>query len=261
GLYTCWWTAWAWTQNAQGYLIDYGEIVVPQPDRRNPNPQSILHALRSFRNEVLENGWVSQDNTKVLPELIFVDAGYKKEITHTFTIESGSKYFPVNGLGSKPNQGKWRDVHSGKNRFVGRNFFISLESGARLVNINVDEYKREVHEGFRITAGLPGSLSLFNAERIIHLEFAKQILSEKQIEEYIPGRGARVSWVQTRRANHYLDCTAYCSCAAAMLGVEMFKSSNKPQVVVKENTKERRVSEWQKKWKDRFEKEGDRQNI
>lgn len=246
GLYICNWTAWAWTQDAQGYLIDYGEIPVPQPDRRNPDPRMILQALRGFRNEILEPGWINADGAKAIPNIVLVDSGFKKELTYAFTRESGMAYLPSKGLGSRRDQDRWREPKSAKGKRVGRGWFISRQPGGiRLLNVNADEWKREVHEGFRVLLGIPGSLSIFYAEKIYHLEFAKQITAERRIEEYNPGKGTQVYWVQERRANHYLDCTALCRCAADILGVSALPRETPPPAkakpVIRPVTVERKI--------------------
>jgi phage terminase large subunit GpA-like protein len=229
GLWVLNWTAWAWTQDAQGYVIDYGEAPVPQPDRHNPDPRMILQALRALRNEIFELGWQKADGGKAMPSIVLVDSGYKKEITYAFTQESGVMYLPSKGLGSKRDQERWREPHPAKGRQIGRSWFLTRQPGGiRLLCVNSDEWKREVHEGFRILLGAPGSLSLFQAEKIYHLQFAKQITAERRIEEYAQGKGTQVYWVQERRANHYLDCTVLCRCAADILGVSALPRARPP---------------------------------
>lgn len=234
GLWTCWWTAWAWTLDAQGYCIDYGEIVVPQPDRRSPDPRMILQALKAFRNETLDIGWQKFGGAKILADLVIVDSGYKSEITFAFTQESGAKFFAIKGLGSKRDQEKWRAPRALSGRQIGNNWYISRQAkNIRLLNINVDEWKREVHEGFRMSAGSAGSLCIYFADRTHHIQFAKQITSERRVEEYTPGKGTQIYWVQDRKANHWLDCTAMCRCAADILGARSIAVPlvKKPMVV------------------------------
>jgi phage terminase large subunit GpA-like protein len=225
------WTAWAWTGDAQGYLIDYRAAPVPQPDPHSKDPKNILHALRSLKNEILDFGWQKADGSKVMPNIILVDSGYKPEYTYFFTHENAKPYWSSKGLGSRLGQDRWHEPHPAKGRQIGRNWFISRQSDeyrTRLICVNSDEWKREVHEGFRILLGAPGSLSLFQGSPTHHLQFAKQITAERQIEERIPGKGIHIYWYQEHYANHYLDCTALCRCAADILGVSALPRARPP---------------------------------
>jgi phage terminase large subunit GpA-like protein len=113
GLWWCWYSVWAWTEDAQGYCIDYNDIQVPQPDRHNPDPLNILKALQVFRYEVLEPGWMVATGERTGADLVLVDSGFKNDITYAFTRESGEKFYPSKGFGSKPNQNKWTQPKPG----------------------------------------------------------------------------------------------------------------------------------------------------
>jgi phage terminase large subunit GpA-like protein len=236
------WTAWAWTQDAQGYLIDYGEIPVPQADIRARDPMAILLALHSLRSDIFDLGWQKADGSKAMPNIVLVDSGFKKEITYAFTREGGAAYLSSKGLGSKRDQERWHEPRLAKGRVMGHGWFITQQpGGVRLLCVNADEWKREVHEGFRVLLGTPGSLSLFQADKIEHLQFAKQITAERRIEEYVPGKGTQVYWSQGHRANHYLDCSALCRCAADILGVSALPRE-RPPVIQKKQAPEGQVA-------------------
>lgn len=219
GLHWCWWTAWAWREDARGYLIDYGAIEVPHRDKANP--LEILASLRAFREDVLVPGWTCAGAPR-RHDLLLVDSGYQADVAYTFVRESGNGYLASKGLGSARNQGAWRDMKPGKGRRVGAGWGIVRQpDGTRLVSMHADRWKRQLHQGFAAAAGAPGSLELFKREPREHLGFARQIIAEREEEEFVPGRGARRYWRQVSHANHYLDCSYGAMVAAAMLGINL----------------------------------------
>jgi len=225
GLYRCWWAAWAWRLEGQGYLIDYGCIEVPQG--RQTSPLAILASLRTFRDDVLRPGWVLADGNSgavLTPDLVLIDAGYEPDVAAGLAAESGGRFLPSKGLGSAKDQRSWTAPKAAKHRQVGHEWVISVQpNGSRLVEMHADYWKRQIHEGFAAPLGQPGSLHLFHAEARDHGLFARQIAAERQEEEFLPGRGLRVYWNRTSKANHYLDCSYGARCAADMVGIRVLR--------------------------------------
>jgi len=225
GLYWCWWSAWGWTEKAEGHLIDYGALEVPQ--EREANTLAILTVLRAFRTSTLVPGWQQGGNPRV-HDLCLVDMSYGKDVAYTFVRESGQgRYFASQGLGTTRKQGNWRPPRApkkGDKRVLGHEWFITLQAnGIRLVNMHSDYWKRQVHEGFVAAAGTPGSLQLYQAQPRDHQSYARQIAAERQLEEFKPGKGTIAFWDQVSAKNHYLDCAYGCRCAADMLGIRLMK--------------------------------------
>jgi len=223
GLYQCWWAAWAWRSldagGYQGYAIDYGSIEVPQ-DRAGANPLAILGALRTFRDDTLEVGWTHNGQPGRKPDTVFVDAAYQPDIVETFCVDSGPRYMPSHGLGTAKGQKAWSLPKRSKDRLpVHAHAFRSRSAhGHIMLHMDSDHWKRVVHDGFIAAAGTPGSLMLYNAPEIDHLQFARQIVAEREDEEYVPGKGTLRRWVSLHRDNHYFDCTYGALCAAALKG-------------------------------------------
>ena len=54
-----------------------------------------------------------------------------------------------------------------------------------------------------------------------HLSFAKHLTSEKQVEEFVAGKGTVVKWLKEHKNNHWFDAS-YMNCVAAqLLGVRL----------------------------------------
>ena len=58
----CNWVAIAWSEDARGHVIDYGEFAVPQTG--DAEPLRILRGLQIFRDEVLTAGWSAASGTR-----------------------------------------------------------------------------------------------------------------------------------------------------------------------------------------------------
>ncbi len=230
GLYWCWYATWAWKSTMEGHLMDYGLIEVPQ--ERQADPVKILSALRAFRDQTLSPGWATVKGEQVRPRVVLVDAGGGKtgggfrEIAYTFARETlipGVTCLPSQGMGTGRDQASW-NVKDGDDGWK-----ISPQPNARLVLLNADRWKREVHEGFAAPPGAPGSLGLYHAEMVEHIRFAKHIVAERQEEVFDPGKGMRTFWNKVHRDNHLLDCSMMALGAARMLGYVRTRPDALPQ--------------------------------
>jgi len=220
GLYRCWWTAWAWGDDAVGHCVDYGCIDVPQGHQAEP--AAILTSLRSYRDETLVPGWVHEDGETAVPEIVLVDSGWQPDVAYTFVAESNkllrhtARYMASKGMGTARGQRGWTDAQDKAKR----GWFMSTAPGVRLVMIHSDAWKAKIHEGFEAPEGKGGELQIFRASALDHRLFARHIAAERREEEFVPGKGVKVYWNRLYKDNHWLDCTVGCRVAADMLGVE-----------------------------------------
>jgi len=214
------WSAFAWREDRQGYLVDYGSIPVPQGDK--VSSLAILAGLRSFREDILKPGWRTKDGREVRHRLCLVDSGWKKDIAYEFVKESGqTHYIATKGLGSGRSQDSWKEPKKSKDKdkVLGHECFFTRQPGnVRLLNMNADYWKTQVHEGFIATGGTPGALMLFSAPERDFTEYARQIVSERRVEKYDPRKGMTLVWESMSHHNHWLDCAYGCMCAADLLG-------------------------------------------
>ena len=226
GSYVIWWTLIGWQDDAQGHVIDFGGIDVPQEGGKK-NPVAVLSALRAFRENVINPGWGAPSGGR-RPDLAIVDSGYEQEVVYRWVVESGQgRYLACRGFGTSSRNGLW---HSGgqstPTRQQGNEWRISLQPlGIRLFEVHGDYWKSAVHDGFSAAQGAPGSLTIFRgatndpALRI----FARQIVAEQREMDPRADRELKIKWVVLSKQNHYLDCCCYARAAADLLGIKLAK--------------------------------------
>jgi hypothetical protein len=90
------------------------------------------------------------------------------------------------------------------------------------VLVDVNYWKRFVHEGLATAAGDRGCISLFGKDARQHELIAEHVArSEKWVEVTGPGGAVREwSWLPTRPDNHWFDCLVGCAAAASMVGIK-----------------------------------------
>ena len=224
GLYQCWWNMWAfWVmgEGVLGHLVDFGCIEVPHG--REKRPEAILAAMRTFRDDTLEQGWQMEGAQEVVKHrLCLVDAGYQPDITQRFVRESGARrYMASVGQGSaKHENAVWKQVKKGKGRVIGNHWaMVRQPDGRNLLHMHSDHWKGEVHDGFAAPAGAAGSMTLPDADRHDLADYARQIMAEEHKQEYVPGKGLVYYWDRVNRMNHDLDCAYGARCGADVVGV------------------------------------------
>jgi hypothetical protein len=108
---------------------------------------------------------------------------------------------------------------------MGNHWFARLQpdAGVWVYHLDANFWKLWVHERFAVSltpAGepTPYSLSLFeNTKPRQHHSYARHIVAEELVEEFVAGKGVRRGWRQTSPNNHWLDATYMCCAAASML--------------------------------------------
>ncbi len=65
-------------------MVDYGRIEVASPDLGVE--QALTLALREFRDRVLE-GWSREQEKPMLPNTVWIDAGYMTDVVYKFCRE------------------------------------------------------------------------------------------------------------------------------------------------------------------------------
>jgi len=231
-------------------VVDYGRIDVPYEEQ--VNPLAILSSLRDFRSEVLDHGWSRGGGRQMVHDLCLVDSGWQPDVAYRFTAESGIRYRPSKGYGTARHQQPWTAAggkKAAKGKRVGHEWVMTRQTATAgiggagavwLVGIHSDYWKRAVHEGLVAPPAAPGSLSIFRGDRREHFAFARQVTAERQREEFVPGRGLRVTWHAHYRENHWLDCLAGCRCAADMAGIRLLAKKKPPRSGRKATDEDRR---------------------
>lgn len=219
GLHWLWWGVVAWNESGCGTIVDYGPWQVPQG--RDIKPIAILGALRSLWDEVFQHGWQWQGKPRQV-DLTGVDSGYQADIAYQFCVEHRPRFVATKGQGTRQAQEAWHAPKPAKGRRIGHEWFmeVSKRSG-RLIAFHSDYWKRAVHAGFAAPMGAPGGLILYDAPPLEHSKFARQIIAEREIEEYDVRKGTVRRWIAPHKSNHYLDVMAGCRMLADALGMKV----------------------------------------
>ena len=228
GKWLCHWSAVAWRPGAGSVVVDYG--LLPVASDQLGEERAVLTALREFR-DVIETGWTIHGAGETFtPEQVWVDSGYVSSVIYEFCRESGERFRPVKGFGATQKSNyktQYRRPQKSTQaiRFIGDNYHIVWLAKDRvfLVESNVDHWKTWTHRRLMTPLDEPGAMILFKAHPNEHMEFSKQVTAEKQVEEFVAGKGNVIRWERIRAKNHYFDTLCYASAAGSMCGVQLIR--------------------------------------
>ena len=181
------------------------------------------------------------------PDQVWIDSGYQGQTdglqpVYAFCREqrdqSHCRYRPMKGFGETdgrlvryqaPTKESKEIVHLGEQY----HFTADRPAGVYRVDVNADHWKTFLQERLSVPLAsppTPGTLTLFSAVPKDHTTIAKHFTAEKQVEEYVVGKGVVRKWVRERKANHYFDA-AYVACAAGhFCGVRLLQEATPPPV-------------------------------
>lgn len=230
GKWKCWYVVEAVLEDGSPHVVDYGTMF-PESGQFGED-KAIPATLGEFR-EMMEMGYpvgAMGSTDRMRPELQGVDSGGSwADLAYKFCLESGPGWLPLKGYGTS--RAMDRNYMRPKNksahvRFIGEEYhlaWIRMDKGrVAVLEVNADHWKSMVHTSLQIPmpegdggAIEAGAMTLFERERPLdHLGFAKHMVSEKEIEEFVagtgPGTGTVKRWEQVRRDNHWLDCAYNC---------------------------------------------------
>jgi len=221
GKYLGHWMVIAWQAGATGYILDYGCFEIRSKELGAE--RAILTALREFR-EVMETGWPGDNNETYVPQQVWIDSSWQGETAGRFPVyefcrEAGQRYRPTKGYGMTQDHVRRYTRPKSKGaviRHIGDDYHFSLLRHEQivLVEINADAWKTFAHERLTTPVGEPGALTLFRAMPMDHFSLAKHLTAERQVEEFIAGKGTVIRWEAIRRTNHWLDAL-YLACGAS----------------------------------------------
>lgn len=233
GQYLIHWSAIAWQKNGTGHILDYGRIEVPSQELGLE--QGLLNGLRQLRAKVL------QGYGGIPVRQVFVDSGWQTETVVKFCRERecAGLYRPTKGFGTTQYMRQYTDPKgpSGDIRWIGRKFHVKwvATSGANLVEVDVDYWKSFIHARIAVPLDQPGALTLFDEpDRREHMSFARHLTAERQVKEFVEGKGEITRWQVIRQNNHWLDAVTLCGPAGYLLGVRLGEIS--PSQLKREQT-------------------------
>jgi len=217
GKYLAHWIVVAWGEQAAGHIVDYGRFEIAS-DQLGIEA-ALLAALREFR-DLCAAGWGRQGGGQPRqPDQLWIDSGYQTDTVYAFIRESRSQQIrPTKGYGASQDRKLMyrRPQRTGSTiRGIGQNYHMVLLRKERihLVELDADHWKSFAHQRLSTPMNEPGAMTLFQAMPRDHFSIAKHFTSERQVEEYVAGRGIVTRWERMRRQNHWFDAL-YLSCAA-----------------------------------------------
>lgn len=238
GKYLCHYTVIAWQDEARACIVDYDRFEVASDQLGTERALAI--ALREFRDRA-EAGWAMQGGDPVLPNAVWIDAGYMGDVVSTFCREMTNVrrqiYLPTFGRGASQVQAQWYSHPKSTGAVVkriGEGWHASWDKarGVHHIEVNSDHWKTWLHRRLATPTGNPmpaGAMVLFQELPRQHLSFAKHVTAETQVTEHVAGRGEMTIWKRLRKANHWLDAS-YLACAAGnFCGVKLAKDITQPR--------------------------------
>lgn len=187
--------------------------------------RALLAALREFRTVALA-GWGCAGGGTRAPDQVWIDARWQRDVVLTFCQETrrelGRDVFrPAMGHGTtQENVRRYTQPRTTGNvvRHLGEGYhLVRLKSPALLLaEVNADRWKSWLHQRLVVPIDAPGALTLYQAMPKVHETLGKHLTAERQVTEFIAGKGDVVRWERLRRNNHLLDAL-YNSCAALHL--------------------------------------------
>jgi hypothetical protein len=236
------WVAIAWWHDGGGHVVDYGRLEIPSDDM--PVERALLVALRNFKGEVIERGWLCTStgqgpgDTMVQPQLSAFDARWQtnEKSVYAFCREAGPRQY-VATMGQRDRKGSYvaPKNRTGNVIVIGPEFHITRVDSHKVFRFDVHSnwWKTYAHERLAVAQDKPGAVTFFwvppRDRDNSHMAFVRHLLSEKKVEEFEPGKGLVTKWIAESRSNHWFDAF-YNNCAlAAYLGCSAIPPDERPQ--------------------------------
>lgn len=220
GKYVAHWMLVAFRAGATPHVVDYSILEVPT-DQLGVE-RALLAALRSFRDDAVTAGWpVEGSDARRQPDQVWIDAAWQTDVVYTFIRETmrvaghEKRFRPYIGRGVSSTKYVEPKSTSSTVRVLGDGYHVARLAKEKLylVEVNADRWKSWVHERLATPLAESGAMSLFTAPPNDHFRLAQHLTAEKQVQEFVAGKGEVIRWVAVRRENHWLD-NSYAACAA-----------------------------------------------
>lgn len=223
------WAAVAWLPTGGSRVVDYDRFEIPSSSM--PVEQAIELALRQFRDERVLPGWVDAGGGRRHPDEVWIDSNYMGSAVYAFCRDPETpEYFrPSIGRGTLPDQSRYSRPKATSHavKFIGLEYHVAYHQAERVyvLEVHADFWKNLLHRRLAVPVDAPTAMLLFAGMPRDHLTLAKHITAEREVEEYVEGKGTIRRWETIRRANHYLDCLYGCCASAHLAGVEFLLES------------------------------------
>lgn len=221
------WIAPAWAADGSVHVVDYGVFDVPSDDLGVE--RALFAALLDFAERV-QTGWVQETGGSRVPDQVWVDAGYQSETVYRACRQIGDRFRPCVGRGATQQRAQWynRPKKTGAVvKFIGEQYHLSRIPAERLhlVEINADYWKSFVHERLTTPPGAAGACTLYEAPARTHTSLSHHLTAEKQVEQFVAGKGMVRRWETLSKANHWFDAFYLAAAAAHFVGVQLVRET------------------------------------
>jgi phage terminase large subunit GpA-like protein len=234
------WEAKAVRSTGGAAIIEYGEQPV---DCAKLGTRGGLVAALNQLKAYFDAGWKSSSGKSWQPRQVWIDSGYPEHKAGVYAfcrdaakgLRQGQEcYRPMKGHGDGQRlqtryiapRAKGKDV-----RYIGDEYHMTWQSVDRviLVHVNSDVWKANFHGRLAMPEDEPLAITLYQAPSPNeHIEYSRQVTAERQVENYIEGKGERPKWDRIRRQNHFLDAGYVATAAGEFILAE--QSKEKPKV-------------------------------
>ena len=248
------WEVTAWKDEFVGHVVDYGIQPVHGPrgsltadENQEELEEAIRLAILAWSDDI-KGRYKYRSGQERDIDCVAIDARYQTEAIYNAIRDAQTKgCIPVMGYGTTNKKAFRRPKQASDTIKVGAGWYKTFHDYKKLkvwqYHVDDDYYKFKVQQGFVLDAGMPGSLTLYGDNPFDHKTFARAIVSERRVEEFIPGKGrVEMYVVKDRNQNHFLDALKYSRMAAAVIGVIPKKRVEKQQTTNRQLRKPNRVN-------------------
>lgn len=239
GMYLCWYAAIAWREGGSGQVIDYGALEVPTKELGEE--RAIQAALRQFRDEVVMPGYTAAGGEAVPPRMVLVDSGYATDTVYAVIRDGIGPMVAAKGYGATQSRVSSQRAATSyaspkattqRTQHIGEQYHVTRLDGAnvQLFEVNADYWKGYWQRRLLVDPATDGAVQLFRADPRDHLVFAKHMVAERAVEEFVPGKGHVTRWEQVNRNNHLLDACMLAAAASHYCGIRL-TGVDRPEVV------------------------------
>jgi hypothetical protein len=207
--------------------IDYGWQDVPH------SQMDLSQALQAAVEELQQRfdyGWqIGTTGEHRSADIVLLDCHWETDALYESCWRHQS-WMPALGFGFKQHRATYHSPKSpGKSQPVLGDAWHLVEMSRtidgsdrrfRVAETNADVWKSRLHRALSVEPDHPQALLLPKSSKTnSRRELAKQLTAEKQVSEYLAGKGNALKWVSTYYKNHWLDAAYMALVGQSILSV------------------------------------------
>lgn len=223
----------AWMDSGDSYVVDYARIPVEAPtgDLRDPDSparkaleMAVMQALRVAHSEAEAFPYKDSDGEERYVDLTLVDSGFLPDVVYLFCRQSGPRYKPTKGFGTRQGQKRYAAPRqkSKLTKPMHQCYASKTAKNVIVYHVNADYWKLFSQLRYLQDPETPGAASLWGMDPAHHRNFANHICAE----QYDPTVG---KWIENSAHNHFLDAHSLADCAGGMVGIRIQALASRPE--------------------------------